>query len=341
MNRWMRLAAAVTVAISVTSCGAKLVVVPVSAPPPESSATTPSAGTKPTNGDSSTHDGGTQPAQAKMVMKSIEKSSSKLADEGVFYALPKTVARVVVKVDKDTKQFAPYSRFTPIFAPGAEPVCGTIVKCRAKKDVAKEAEYSLEQGATFSTFGEPDPDEIFLVKFTGGGALDQTLSMEWNETGLLSTASASVTNRTTDIVMSGLKLLTSLATKAVSVSTNASTKSPSEPDQCKTNGGANDAWILPILRGATAAKGANDDSNPMIRNYCGLPNSDRPGRTDEDSRDDFIAAEDKDDLVAARDAYDVRLAELVRQRTSLLTSSTVNVLDPVKYLEKVETVIDQ
>jgi len=315
----MRLVAAVMLATAGASCGAELAVVPVTKP----------------------------------------KDPTKPTEEGVFYALPRTVAKVVVKVDKDTKQFAPYARFTPIFAPGAEPLCGTIAKCREKEQAAWEREeaarkkdpnrekkqleevsFSLQQGATFSTFGEPDPAQVFLVKFTGGGTIDQTLSMTWTETGVLSTTSATVTNRTTDIIMSGLKLATSLGTKAAAGTPTARTVV--SPNQCQTNGSAdNDKWIIPILRGSMPNDGTADSTNPLIGNYCGLPLKDRQGRENENSRDDFVRNKDENDLAAARDAYELRLAKLVEQRTALLTSSTINVLDPVKYLEKIEPIIDQ
>src|SRR5258705_8464429 len=125
MNRWALAAAAAVVTVGITACGAKLVVVPV---PSE--------------------------AQGAAQAGTLAPAVSKLQGEGVFYALPRTVARVVVKADKVVTQSAPYARFAPIFAPGAEPPCGTIVKCAAVKGKGETTKYELQQGATFTPFGE-------------------------------------------------------------------------------------------------------------------------------------------------------------------------------------------
>jgi hypothetical protein len=327
MNRWARAAAVAVLTVGIAACGAKLVVVPV----PSETAAAPPAG-----------------------MTAVQR----LQGEGVFYALPRTVARVVVKADKKVTHSAPYARFAPIFAPGTEPPCGTIVKCAEAAGKGETTKYELQQGATFTTFGEPDPSKVFMVKFTGGKAIDQTLSMAWNETGLLSTASASVTNRTTDIVMSGLKLATSLATKAAEGSADAETAAANLCNETAPN----DAWVIPILSPppaqpsnnpprppaqpgpntpATADRPKHGPMNALVANYCELPPKDRDGRKDEDSRDDYVQTRDEKDLAQARRSYLVRVAPLVEQRTTLLTTSTIQLLDPLKYAEKLETLIEQ
>lgn len=312
MNRWAQAAGAAMLTVGIAACGAKVVVVPV---PPETE-TTP----------------GTNAAVPK------------LQGEGVFYALPRTYARVVVKADKVVTHSAPYARFAPIFAPGAEPPCGTIVKCAAVAGKKATTKYELQQGATFTPFGEPDPSKVFMVKFTGGKTIDQTLSMAWNEAGLLSTASASVTNRTTDIVMSGLKLATGLATKAAAGSADAVIR---DTELCNGNGSSrNDVWVIPILSPPPpstdpAATPKHGEMNALVANYCELPVKARPGREEEDSRNDYEPTRDKEDLAQARRSYLVRVAPLVEQRTTLLTSSTIQLLDPLKYVEKLETLIEQ
>jgi len=312
MNRFGLAAVAAGLSLGIAGCGAKLVVVPVTSE------------TTVTGTDQKLADG--------------RSSGATLDGEGIFYALPRTVARVVVKVDKVVKQPAPYARFAPIFAPGAEPPCGTIVKCAALTGKGETTAYDIQQGATFSPFGEPDPSKVFMVKFTGGKAIDQTLSMAWNEAGLLSTTSASVTNRTTDIVISGLKLATSLATKAAAGSATVVKKGITMFPQCDVTGASpNDAWVLPILSPETA----DLSTNPLVANYCSLPVTDRPGRADEDSRDDFRQDRDAELLRLAKHAYLQRVAALVSQRTTLLTSTSSQLLDPLKYIEKLETLIEQ
>lgn len=342
MRRWVLGGAGATLALGLIACGAKVVVIPV--PPDMQNSTT--ASTQP-NGSGSNGGGHTGSAKATST-----SAPSKIQGEGVFYALPRTVARVVVKVDKVVTQSAPYARFAPIFAPGAEPPCGTIAKCAALKGKGDTVKYELQEGATFATFGEPDPDKVFMVKFTGGGALDQALSMVWNEAGLLSTASASVTNRTTDIVMSGVKLATSLTTKAAAGGGDVRTAT----DLCNGNGStANDTWIISVLsppalapNASTPQANAPDSAGPargpmntLVANYCELPPTDREGRAGEDSRDDYDETRDRELLIAARRSYLLRVDPLVTQRMNLLTTSTIQVLDPLKYVEKLETLIDE
>src|SRR5262245_55774001 len=73
-------------------------------------------------------------------------SAPRLKEEGVFYALPKTVAKVQVKIEKTEKTAAPYMLFAPIFAPGASALCDEPNKCRGMKDATA---YALAQGSTF------------------------------------------------------------------------------------------------------------------------------------------------------------------------------------------------
>ena len=75
--------------------------------------------------------------------------------DGVVYALPKTVVRTQLKVDRTEKKGAPFRAYAAIFAPEGSPVC--VDDCKVS--------FSVEQGGTFATYGEPDPANVFLVKF--------------------------------------------------------------------------------------------------------------------------------------------------------------------------------
>jgi hypothetical protein len=279
---------------------------------------------------------------AKVVVVEVPQSGQ-VAGEGVFYALPKTVARVLVKADQKTTRSAPYARFARIFAPGAKPPCGTIVDC-AKDTGVPVLKHDLQDGVTFTPFGEPDPTKIFMVKFAGGGAVDQTLSMTWNDMGLLSAASATVTNRTTDIVVSGIKAATGLAAKVAGGSALAlqapdkdGCPKPGNPANQSTPVKNNDPWIIKILLNIEP----DPQLNVLIANYCDLPPTDRVSGTNEDSRDDFDETRDEEALLKATRAYDLRLRLLEEQRTRLLTSSQISVLEPDKYLDRVEKNIEQ
>jgi hypothetical protein len=280
---------------------------------------------------------------AKVVVVEVPQGSAKVDGEGVFYALPLTVARVLVKADQKTARSAPYARFAKIFAPGSKPPCGTIVDC-AKDTGAPVVKYDLQDGVTFTPFGEPDPTKVFMVKFAGGGAVDQTLSMTWNDMGLLSAASATVTNRTTDIVVSGIKAATGLAAKVAGGSALAlqapdkdGCPKPGNPANQSTPVKNNDPWIIKILLNIEP----DPQLNVLIANYCDLPPTDRVSGTNEDSRDDFDETRDEEALLKATRAYDLRLRLLEEQRTRLLTSSQISVLEPDKYLDRVEKNIEQ
>src|SRR5262245_26524684 len=145
---------------------------------------------------------------AKIVVTPVKEEAT--VSKGMIYALPNTVIRIQIKLNLTKRTGAPFAKYAAIFAPDGDVICHA-------PDCTKEhkASITLDDGATFATYGEPDPQNVYLVEFTKGGATDQQMSMTWNEAGLLSTAGSSVTNRTSDIVMSGLKLVASAGTKGL------------------------------------------------------------------------------------------------------------------------------
>lgn len=268
-------------------------------------------------------------ACGKVVVLPVTKD---MKDEGVFYALPKTVARVSMKVDRQAKQGAQYAMFRPIFAPDTDPVC-KIKECKvidSKTGKPKAVvSYSVQKATTFNTFGEPDPAQIFLVKFKGSGAVDQALSLGWNEAGLLSTATATVTSRTIDIAVSALKAGTSLGIKTAMGASRSDAEQKRDP--CRNGSNATD-WVIDILATVDPI-----DSNPLIANYCRLPLKDRDPNEDEDSRDDYDESTDKNALLAALSAYS-QVRPLVKARTDLLLG-TNNMLAPVAMIDRLDTLI--
>ncbi len=265
-------------------------------------------------------------------------------EDGVFYALPRTVVRVLVKADQTVTRSARFARFAPIFAPGSTPPCGSITACAVLGGGPGERKaYKIQQGSTFATFGEPDPTKVYMVKFARGGTLDQKMAMEWNEAGLLSTASASVTNRTTDVVVSSIKLAASLGTKfaalgspigAAAVQASGCEALPARPSTAAAAARQdNDSWVLPILLQAEA----DASRNILVANYCDLPATGQ----DVDSRDDYSLARDQAPLRAAMLAYLTRVAPLVDQRTAILTTGTVNALDPIALIDRLDSLIDE
>ncbi len=267
-------------------------------------------------------------------------------EEGVFYALPKTVARVLVKVDREVKHPAAFSRFAPIFAPDAQMLCDGITGCLPDKHgvVAEVVKYSVQQGATITPFGEPDPTKVFLVKFAGSRAVDQALSMTWNEAGLLSAASATVTNRTTDIAMSTATLVAGLGTKAAFGADEARTFGAKAlcPD-----GQANDKWVIPTLRRVPLPPPPPQPraepeawTQILVENYCDLPPTDRDTSKPEVSRDDYSESRDKAHLARAVEIYGTRVVPMLIRRTEILTAGGGNMLNPVALIDKLDVLID-
>lgn len=256
---------------------------------------------------------------AKVVVVPVPNSNEKIPATGMIYALPKTVVRVQVKVDKTTTSRVPYARFAGIFAPSGKPVCEGD-KCTAEQTV-----YSLQPGSTFTTYGEPDPDNVYLVKFSGSGAVDQTMSMTWNDAGLLSSAGASVTNRSVDIAMSSVKLLAGLGTKAAA---GAAVVPPTkgQPPGCEKPSN-NDAWILTILKGPTAG----NRSPQLVKNYCNLT---------EEQRKAFNETRDAEPLKAALAAYIDNVNPLIEARLKMLSGTSMS-MDPATLLPRIEAEITQ
>lgn len=236
---------------------------------------------------------------------------------GMLYALPATVVRSQFKIDRVEKGGAPYARFAAIFSPDGKPVCPDK-ECPADEKVA----FSLEQGATLSTYGEPDVNQIFLVKFTGGGAIDQSLSMTWNEAGLLSTVSATVTNRTIDVVSSGIKMVAGIGSKFAGGAARTDLDNQLCPDRSPT-----DTWVLPILKKESDINLART----LIDNYCRIKLEDRAKWSDDQTNHKL--------LVAALSAYDRFVAPLANTRTAIL-NGTSNALDQVNLMAKLDTEID-
>jgi hypothetical protein len=241
---------------------------------------------------------------------------------GVFYALPRTVVRVGVKVDRTVYAAAPYMKFASIFAPGSSPVC-EHQDCLEEKTKA----YALQKAVTFSTYGEPDPKNVYMVQFAGRGALDQTMAFTWSDTGLISTASASVTNRTGDLVVSGLKLATGIAAK--SAFGGGVSMDQARPLACPNQPSDNDNWILNIL-----ASGADADAKMVVTgNYCEIPRENREKPTYRES------VENKKLLAGAYNAYIRHIAPLTKARDFLLSGNS-QTLEPTALITKIETLLD-
>lgn len=233
--------------------------------------------------------------------------------EGMIYALPNTVVRIQLKIDQTKRSGAIYSPFASIFVPDGEAVCKDE-KCTGEGNIT----FALQQGPAFSTYGEPDPENVFLVKFTGRGPQDQTMSMSWSEAGLLSSMSSSVTNRAGDVALSGLKSIASLAMKWAFGAPDA-TKAVMV---CRRAASITDDWVIPILQ-----KQGPPSSTILLENYCSI---------DKQERDKFT--KDEKLLTDAVSAYVNNINPLAAARSKIL-GGTSQTFEPAAQLSLIEAEI--
>jgi hypothetical protein len=257
---------------------------------------------------------------AKIVVVKVDPASRPEA-AGVFYALPRTVVRVQMKINKTTVIEAPFQKFAAIFAPEGNPVC-KMPGCAEEKSKI----YSIEKTATFETRGVPDPSQIYLVQFEEGGLQDQTVTMGWNEAGVPTTATASVTNRTADAVIATVKSVAGIGMRAAGYGGGAlADKKPLQ--SCPRGSSNNDRWVGRVL----------SDNNNLGRqalllfdNWCAI---------DLDDRSKNFNAGDEAALTQAVNAYVLRVLPLVKSHADLLTGQTQS-FEPAAVATKLETQID-
>jgi len=245
----------------------------------------------------------------------VDHVTSPAEPNGVFYALPRTVLRVSLKVDRTAKEGAEFVQYAAIFAPGNKVVCETP-DCSGTKD--KKVEYAVQDGVTISSIGIPDPDQVYLVKFSGAGTIDQSIGMTWNEQGLLSAANASVTNRATDIVMSGVKLAATLGTKGA-FGASATAVAAGGPERCVKDPLSIDESFVKMLK-----KHAPAVANDLIESYCAV-----------EVKGGSRLPYDPDLLTRATIAYQSKIVPLVNGRRKVLDGTSL-VSDAAAVLPQIE-----
>ncbi|SDF44385.1 DUF4831 family protein [Terriglobus roseus] len=254
---------------------------------------------------------------SKVVVQHLDAKANAPAANGVIYALPKTVLRVQAKIDRTVAKNAPYSQYASIFAPDSKPVCPK--KCADDGTIT----YSVQDGSTFSSFGEPDPKQVFLVKFSGAGAVDQSLTMAWNDSGLLSSASATVTNRTTDVIVSAIGAATTIASKSLFGAPDPNKQGATLAPTCEELS-TKDTTVFTDIAAAIPSI-SSDVQAQLVNNYCSIAKTDRDGL-------------DLTKLPAALRAYSRNVASLVQRRNNLLVNAAV-VFDPTSLIARLDSEI--
>lgn len=163
--------------------------------------------------------------------------------DGFFYALPRTVVKVTLPVERTARTAAPFRVYLPLFFPR---------KFEAEEFVAKsEVKFAVKKPA-FATAGEPDPGKVFFVKITGAAPVDRTAFVEHNEQGSVTGVEAQADNLTTDILLGTLSAATGIATRTAfgqGRELEADCKSPQGDDivRCKIKSSLLDDEVKQVL----------------------------------------------------------------------------------------------
>jgi len=121
--------------------------------------------------------------------------------DGVPYRLPRTVVQVSLPVKKVEKEPGPFMKFAPCFFTSND--LGDLV-------TEESTQFSLQKPG-FSTLGEPDPDESYVVKIKGGYFENKSLLMEYTPTGILSKGEAESKDESLEFTLKAIKTATSIA----------------------------------------------------------------------------------------------------------------------------------
>lgn len=112
---------------------------------------------------------------------------------GVPYALPRTVVTVRLPFKLVEKEPGELQRYTPCFF-SREVAAGRIT--------AESKAYSLDV-PTFSSRGEPDPNEHYIAKIKGGFFENKTMELAFNDEGVITKGEAVSENTAIDVAIKG------------------------------------------------------------------------------------------------------------------------------------------
>ena len=144
--------------------------------------------------------------KSKNVVSKVPPANGKLVTlNGVPYALPRTVVHVQVPFKRKDASPGRFEPFAPCFFPSDI----------AADRVRKKAKSFAIQPATFTSRGEPDPDEHYIAKIKGGYFENKTMFLEFNGDGVITKGDASSENVAVDIAINAAKTAVSLIAKGI------------------------------------------------------------------------------------------------------------------------------
>ena len=167
-------------------------------------------------------------------MKLSPTATTRQPQQGIVYALPRTVVDLDLAVQRSSKKPGRYWELADLFFPDRNPVDG---KNKDKPEDGRVEEVSFKaKGATIDTFGEPDADHVYYLKIQGAGALKHTGEFQFTESGVMTGLKASVENQTSDVILGSLSAVSGLLTRAAPGFYRAlRDKLSDQLDGCRTN----------------------------------------------------------------------------------------------------------
>lgn len=132
---------------------------------------------------------------------------------GVMFALPRTVVKVDVPVNRERRTPGQFYALSPFFFPGErfiKPAAPALPAHAFTTADPAGLNYSLGD-AKFGARGKPDPEETFMVSIRGGRFETKTLLLDVTEDGIIAKAEAESKDETIDFVTGGLKSIATIA----------------------------------------------------------------------------------------------------------------------------------
>lgn len=147
--------------------------------------------------------------EGKIVTTKVErlppnKQPSKM--NGVFYALPRTVVKVDLPVNRVEKSPGEFVEFTPCFFPNENFIATGSIEFGIAADKIK-----------FDTTFIPDTQQVFMIKTNGGKFETKSLELALTESGVFVKATAETNNQAIDVLTGTIKSGVGLLAKAASL----------------------------------------------------------------------------------------------------------------------------
>lgn len=201
------LCAATAILIVASGC-AKLTVTRVSAPATPSAA---EAQHQETSGNGNGGNGGNGGESSR--------SRKKIAANGYFYALPRTVVSISIPVQRTDQTPGIYAQFTSVFFPGQ-----SFLKKPAKN-------FSVGT-PVITTRGEADPDHVFMVHTTSSHWFEKkTISLELTTDGVLKGSSGQVDDQRFEVAMELVRTAAAFAGQATFAAGQPPPPPPAKPQE--------------------------------------------------------------------------------------------------------------